>query len=200
VGVELATLGSSTKEPNMPQEPMLIENKPHEEQAEHVHHSHAAPKWSGFAAVAAACFAALAALTSLMAGHHADHGILTQMEATNKWSYFQSKSVKGNLAESKVEILSALGKEPSSKDRENIERYAKEKEEIKSEAEKLERESQAHRSAHSKLANAIGLFQVAIAVCAVALLTKRQIFLHVGLALGATGLGFFVYALISGMH
>ena len=184
----------------MPQEPMLIENKPHEEQAEHMHHSHAAPKWSGLAAVAAAFFAAFAALTSLMAGHHADHGILTQMEATDHWSQYQAKSIKQNLVESKIDIFTAVGKDVPAKDRANVERYEHEKEKISEEAKKLEAESKHHRKMHGLLANAIGLFQVAIAVCAVALLTKRQEFLFGGLALGAGGLGCFVYAIVSGMH
>ena len=186
----------------MSQEPMLIENKPHEEQAEHVHHSHGAPHWSGFAAVIAACFAALAALTSLLAGHHADHGMEAQLNAADKWSQYQAKSIKQNLVESKLDILAAIGKEQpaTSPERANIARYDQEKEKLRDEAKELESEARTHNAVHGKLAIAIGFCQVAIAICAVALLTKRKPFMYLGLLLGLSGVGFFAMAILRGMH
>ena len=51
-----------------------------------------------------------------------------------------------------------------------------------------------------KLAIAIGFCQVAIAICAVALLTKRKPFMYLGLLLGLSGVGFFAMAILRGMH
>jgi uncharacterized membrane protein len=184
----------------MSEEPMLIENKPHEEQAEHVHHSQGAPKWSGFAAVIAACFAALAALTSLLAGHHSDHAMVAQLKAADTWSQYQAKSIKQNLVESKLNILAAVGKEPAAADRANIARYEQEKDKLKEEAAALEHESRSHHRIHSHLAIAIGFCQVAIAICAVALLTKRRPFMYFGLALGLCGVAFFAAALLLELH
>jgi hypothetical protein len=197
--VHLAHTAKQGRSP-MSDEPILIENKPHEEQAEHVHHAPGARGWFGFAAVSAACFAALAALISLLAGHHSDLGMDAQLRAADTWNQYQAKSIKQNLAESKLDILTALGKEAPAHDTANVARYEHEKEDLKKEATALEEESHAHNRVHGRLAIAIGFCQVAIAICAVALLTKRRVFMYIGLVLGLSGVGFFAAALMMSMR
>ena len=47
--------------------------------------------------------AGLAALSSLMAGHHANEAMMSQIESSDQWSFFQSKGIKEAALTSKAE-------------------------------------------------------------------------------------------------
>ena len=78
-----------------------------EEIAHHAHH--ATEKWILGVALTAAFLAVLAAITSLMAEHHANEAMLDQIRSSDKWSFYQAKSIKANLFTAKIELLRALG-------------------------------------------------------------------------------------------
>lgn len=142
----------------------------------------------GFAAriaVTTAVLSTLGALFGYESGHTQNAALLYKNEAaiqktaaSNQWNYYQAKSNKQNLAE----LALALTKgEPREKYRHDIERYKKEKEEIKAAAEKLEalakdadRESEGEMQVHGRWAMASTLLQIAIALAAIALLTRRK--------------------------
>ena len=89
-------------------------------------------------ALSSALIAGLAAVTALLAGHHANEAMLEQIQAANRWSYYQAKSIKKNVVESKIETLAALGKEVEPAEQKRIGQYDKQLEEIKHEAEEKE--------------------------------------------------------------
>jgi hypothetical protein len=104
---------------------------PPEQVTEDVHHpSHGKGGWTLGVALTTALLAVLAAIASLLASHLANEGMLEQMKASNHWSYYPSKSVKENILRSKLDLLEALGKSGSEKDREKIAGYKHEQEEI----------------------------------------------------------------------
>ncbi len=138
-------------------------------------------------ALTTALLAVLAAIASLLAGHHANEGMLEQMKASNHWSYYQSKSVKENILRLKLDLLEALGKSGSEKDREKIAGYKHEQEEIRAEADKESKESEHHMHLHMKLARSVTLFQVAIGISAIAVLTHKKLFWFAGIVCGAVG-------------
>ena len=69
------------------------------------------------------------------------------------------------------------------------------KDEIKEKAEELEKESKKHLRAHVPLSRGLTMFQVAIAVGAISVLTKRREFWCVCLAFGGFGIWFLVCGL-----
>src|SRR4051794_35069654 len=71
-------------------------------------------------ALSTAILAVIAAVSALFAGHAANEAVLEQIEAANKWNYYQSKSIKNTVLGSKVDLLSALGKPADSKDRDKL--------------------------------------------------------------------------------
>src|SRR5260370_1005330 len=92
-----------------------------------------------------------------------------------------------------------LGKRPPADLIEKEQRYAADQEEIKAKAEALERERDAKsREAdhllhqHHGFANAVALFQVAIALGALAALTRNRAVWIASLGLGVAGLGVFI--------
>ena len=160
------------------------------------HQAHAGPRWIMGVALSCALLAALAAVASLRAGHHESEAMLCQNQAANHWSYFQAKSIKESQLKSKVEILAALDKPVAAADEKKIEDYAAEKAEIQKQAEEKETESKHELKAHQKFAWSVTFFQIAIAMGAIAVLTKRKPFWFFSLAVGAVGVVFFVQAFL----
>jgi lipopolysaccharide export LptBFGC system permease protein LptF len=161
---------------------------PIEQVGEEIHErSHGQRGWIMGVALSTSLLAVLAAIASLLAGHYANEGVLEQLEASNQWSFYQSKSVKENLLHTKGDILEALGKVAPEKDLEKLSDYRREQEEIRLEAGRLAKESKHHMRLHARLARSVTLFQIAIGVSAIAVLTRRKRFWLLGLGFGMGG-------------
>jgi hypothetical protein len=164
-----------------------------------IHHAHAATeKWVLGVALTAALLAVLAAITALTAEHHANEAMILQIQSSDQWNFYQAKGIKANLLNSKVELLAALGKDMDEKDKSKLEKYQKDQEEIKAKAEELQRDSESHLRHHSILARGVTMFQLAIAVGAIAVLTKRRRFWYVSLAFGLVGVVFSLQGFLIG--
>jgi hypothetical protein len=167
----------------------------HEDMHHHAHNSRVG--WVMGVALTAAILAAFAAVTSLLAGHHANEAMVEQMESSDQWAYYQAKGIKANLLASKIELLQALDKPVSHKDEEKIKEYKEEQEKISEIAKEKKHESEGHLHNHVIYARGVTLFQVAIAISAISVLTKKRLFWFVGMAFGAGGLLFFVQGLLT---
>ncbi len=147
-------------------------------------------------ALSTAILAVVAAVAALLAGHAANEALLEQIKASDQWSYYQSKSIKENVLSTKLALIVAMGKTIEGADAKKLAEYKTEMEEIKTEAEAKEAESAGHMKQHVTLARSVTLFQIAIALAAVAVLTKKRPLWLVSLALGAAGACFFVGGLL----
>ena len=140
---------------------------------------------AGQLAVMTAILATVGAMFSYMAGAtQADAGLfkndaaIKKTEASNQWNFYQAKSNKQNLSELGLQLVDDSRKpffESEGK------RYASEKAEIKLAAERLEKESaefdeksEAQMHQHHRWAQATTALQIAIAMAAIALLTKKR--------------------------
>ena len=157
-----------------------------EEIADHAHH--ATEKWILGVALTAAFLAVLAAVTSLLAEHHANEAMLDQIRSSDKWNFYQAKSIKANLFATKIELLQAMGKAVDEKDLSKVRGYRQDQETVKEEAEEKERLSEAHLRHHTILSGSVTLFQIGIAVGAISVLTKRKSFWFGSLGFGVIGL------------
>lgn len=169
--------------------------KVHEDLHEHAHGQSKAG-WVMGVALSTALLAVLAAIASLLAGHYANEGMLDQMKASNEWSRYQAKSVKENVLRSKIDVLNALGKPINPKDTEKVAEYKKEEVELGESAKKLGEGSEHHMELHSRLARSVTLYQVAIGVSAIAVLTERRWFWLGGIACGVIGTFFLITAFL----
>lgn len=155
-------------------------------------------RWTGAIAVTTAILAAGASISSLLSGYHTDEAMIEQIRAADTWSQYQAKSIKSSVLESKMELLPALGKEPSATDTQNKARYEAEKETIKQTAAGLEKSADDHRRRHKVYGMAVSAFQIAIALCAIGLLTKRTWFWMLSIAGGLAGVAVAVYGALPG--
>ena len=129
-------------------------------------------------ATVGAIFGYMGGATQANAGLFKNNAAISKTEASNQWNFYQAKSTKQALAELALELAPA-DKHDSFKAK--VERYDKEKGEIKLVAEKLEAEAQDwdHRSdeqmhQHHRWAQATTALQVAIALAAIALLSRKK--------------------------
>ncbi len=148
-------------------------------------------------ATVGAIFGYMGGATQANAGLYKNNAAIKKTEASNQWNYFQSKSTKQSLAELARDLASD-DKKPTYQAK--MDRYEKEKTEIKAVADKLEAEAnqwdkqsdeQMHQ--HHRWAQSTTVLQVSIALAAIALLTKKK-WLEYAM-FGAGGLGVIVGAL-----
>jgi hypothetical protein len=167
---------------------------PTEHLHEHMEHhaEESKEKWVMGVALTSAFLAALAAVSSLMAGFHANEAMIQRIKSSDQWSYYQAKGIKSAVLGTKVELLKSFKKSVSEQDLKKMEQYKEDQDKISEEAKKFEEESEDHLKHHETLAHSVTLFQVAIAVGAIAALTRKKMFWFVSMGFGAIGLVFFV--------
>src|ERR1700739_2298059 len=161
---------------------------------EEIHHSaeESGEGWVSWVALSTAILAVLAAIAGLLSGMHANEAMMSQIEASDQWSYYQAKSIKASLLDAKISLASA----PNESDRTTAERYEKEQEEIKAEAEKKQAETKSKFHQHEIFARSVTMFQIAIAIGAISALTKKRRFWIVSLLFGVAGCVFLAQGLL----
>ena len=162
--------------------------------------------WTKYTSMSLVFIAVLAAIATQWSGKYSsrvltqlNQATLNQAAASDQWSFYQAKSIKQTLAEEAREqtlhggatndpaVLKHL-EAASAK----IARYDKEKAEIKAKAEDVEKKRDAARaaadesSAHgSGMGVAVSIYQIAIALGSICLVTKKKPLWYIALALAA---------------
>ena len=192
----------------MPEEPEVETEKLREAIQEELEHEGA-----GFLrriALTTAILAALAAVAALRAGATVNEALVLKTEATrlqgeasDQWSYYQAKGIKAAVQEASASSWVAMDKQPPEKFVEEQKRYKEDQAEIKKKAEEKERERDERSReadhllhAHHVFANAVALFQVSIALGAVAALTRNRLVWYGSMGVGSAGILLFVRALL----
>jgi hypothetical protein len=147
-------------------------------------------KWILFVALSTAVMAVLAAVAGLLAGHHANEALIERVKASDQWNLYQSKSLKQEIAVNTDLIMHTQDHSAA------IAKYDKDKADAMKDAKEAERESEEHLSKHVPLASAVTAFQIAIAISAIAILTRRKVLWVGGLVLTCVGIVFFVLGIL----
>lgn len=183
--------------------------------AEHGHgHGHgkapSAPGWLRYLSLSTAMIAVFAAVASLESGASSNEAILEkseamlkQSEASDAWAHFQAKSIKATLSEGEAEIIRDGKPDRAARFDAEAKRYRGETDEIQQRARKLEeavKDSNERSSAlmerHHGFAISVTLLQIAIALSAIAALTRRKPLWFIGMAVSAGGIAMFVRGLL----
>jgi hypothetical protein len=150
---------------------------------------HAAQRGPGLAqqvAVFTAILATLGAFVSYQGGAaqneammYKNEAVLKKAEASDQWAYYQSKSMKGHLAELAAHLTRDADK--SAQYSKDVERYEKEKKEIRLKAEAFDEESKKANEKseqiyhpHHRLAQAMTLIQISISLASITALTRKR--------------------------
>lgn len=152
-------------------------------------------------ATVGAIFGYMGGATQANAGLYKNNAAIKKTEASNQWNYYQSKSTKQSLAE--------LARDLAPEDKKanyqaKVDRYEKEKGEIKIVADKMEldatewdHQSDEQMHQHHRWAQSTTVLQVSIALAAIALLTKKK-WLEVAM-FAAGGIGLLV-GVLAALH
>jgi hypothetical protein len=156
-------------------------------------------------ALTTALFAALAAVAALRAGGTVNEALLLKTEATrlqaeasDQWSAYQAKGIKSAIQQAAESSWIAQGKQPPTAFSDDRQRYAREQADLERVAREKERERDQrsleadellHR--HHRFANSVALFQVAIALGAVAALARYRLIWFLSILVGLSGAGLF---------
>ncbi len=181
---------------------------PHDHELEHAqqgaHHGDSGgmvnqiAMFTAIVATVGALFGYMGGATQANAGLYKNNAAIKKTEASNQWNFFQAKSTKQSLAE--------LARDLAPDDKKafyqvKIERYDKEKNEIKLVADKLEanatewdKKSDDQMHQHHRWAQSTTVLQVCIALAAIALLTKKKWVKYAMFAAGGIGLAVGVLA------
>ncbi len=157
---------------------------PHEHELEH--QAQAEPHgMAGHLVVATAIIATVGAVFSYMgglkqvnAGLFKNEAAIKKTDAANQWAYYQAKNNRQNIAEIALDLVPEARKDYY---RGEAARYKSEKAEIQKKAEELEKEtiewnekSEYEIHEHHRWQQATTALQIAIAVAAIALLTRSR--------------------------
>ena len=190
----------------MPEGPEIETDKLHE-----AIHEEMEKEGSGFLkriALTTAVLAAFAAVAALKAGATVNEALLLKTEATqlqnqasDTWAHYQAKGLKAAVQEAVSTVWEASGKSAPAKVQEQIARYGREQVEIKAAAQEKEKERDAKSAEadhllhqHHHFANAVALFQVSIALGALAALTRNTAVWWASMLVGLSGIPLFVRA------
>src|SRR3954464_1327516 len=120
---------------------------------EHIQHhaEHSGANWISWVALSTAILAVLAAIAGLLSGKHANEAMMSQIQASNQWAYFQAKSIKASVLEAKMSLTDSA----TEKDKEKAAKYQEEQAEIKQEAEHKEEEAKSNFHKHEIFARGV---------------------------------------------
>jgi len=168
----------------------------HEQSNEHAHHTahggNKKDKWVVYVAMTTAIFAVLAAIAGLLAGDHADEAMLAQMKASDSWAHYQAKGIKADVLTASNSVLVSLGKAADTTSANKIKQEKKDQQEIMDKANHYQAESDEHVARHKVLARGVTMFQIAIAIGAISIITKRKLLWIVSMGFATIGIVFLV--------
>lgn len=163
-------------------------------------------KWVNWVALTTVVLAVCATLSTFKGGQYSTRSVMSQSQASNQWSYYQAKSIKGYIYEGQKEVLEAdlkkLGEglapelRQSFQDKitaynDKLKRYDQEKAEISQEAKRLEGVRDAAQQHSQTFGMALIFLQIGILLSSISALLKKKPLWLLGMAVGAAGLVFF---------
>lgn len=154
----------------------------------HHHAEHSGEKWISWVALSTAILAVLAAIAGLLSGAHANEAMMSQIESSDQWAYYQAKGIKSAVLDAKMSLSGNATEEDKSKS----ERYQEEQKEIQKEANQKQTEAKSNFHQHEIFARGVTMFQIAIAIAAISALTRKRRFWLVSLIFGLAGCIFLV--------
>lgn len=137
--------------------------------------------------------AVLLAMTSVLGHRTHTEAVLLQSRVSDAWNFYQAKKIRSTDAKLAGDVLTALGPNNPAAPKAAATEYAyaqkesKDVDEKQQEARSLEEEVQAaeRRAGWFDLGEA--LLQIGVIITSITLLTRRQVYWHLGTAFGVAG-------------
>ena len=164
--------------------------------------------WTVYLSLSTAIIAVFAAVASLESGANSNDAILekndavlNQSQASDQWALYQAKNVRAAIAS---EFALSVTPELAGRFRDESKRLKAEEAPLEIEARKFQSNVEEHNARaerllarHHRFAVSVTLFQIAVALCAIAALMKRKPLWVVALLASALGFALFVTGFLS---
>ncbi|HUO09967.1 MAG TPA: DUF4337 family protein [Phycisphaerae bacterium] len=162
----------------------------HGDHNEHNHGGHAS-RWITAAALTAALLAALAAISGMLSTSQLTKSTHLRIDSNDQWSYYQSKSIKSSLIDTRIYEAELAHVAPPKKDLAKKAEYEEQLPEIQKRADEDVKLSEKYLESHETFESAETLFHISIAIVAIAVVAKRRAFWYISLIGGAVGILYF---------
>jgi hypothetical protein len=161
--------------------------------------------WTKYTSLSLVFIAVLAAVAAQWSGRYGSRVLVqlndstfSQAKASDQWAYYQAKSIKQSLfevARDQLQTNRGAAGEPAQAEQKitgRIDRYETEKKGIEAEARKIEKErdefrakAQVSSDKGGKMGRSVAVFQIAIAMGSICLVTKKKPLWYLALVLAA---------------
>jgi predicted TIM-barrel fold metal-dependent hydrolase len=163
-------------------------------------------RWVVYLSFSTAVIAVLAAIAALESGTFSNEALiqkneamLAQAKASDQWAYYQAKGIKAIVYSTQAAAAKVSNAELAQQAQKQADRYASEQEEISKAAKEFENEvkknselSDQSLEHHHRFAYAVTMFQISIALSAIAALSRQKFVWLIGLTISVLALIFFV--------
>jgi hypothetical protein len=167
--------------------------------------------WTVYLSLSTAIIAVFAAVASLESGANSNDAILekndavlNQSKASDQWALYQAKLIRAAVVQAESEFAASTNPELSGKLRDEGVHLKTEQAPLEQRARSLESQVEEHNARaerllerHHRFAIAVTLFQIAVALCAIAALMKKKPLWLVALGASAIGLVLFVLGFLA---
>jgi hypothetical protein len=167
--------------------------------------------WTVYLSLSTAIIAVFAAVASLESGANSNDAILekndavlNQSKASDQWALYQAKGIRAELVHGESEFAEATNPALANKLRDESARLKTEQPPLQDQARSLESQVETHNARaerlldrHHRFAIAVTLFQIAVALCAIAALMKKKPLWLVALGASAIGLVLFIMGFLA---
>jgi hypothetical protein len=167
--------------------------------------------WTVYLSLSTAIIAVFAAVASLESGANSNDAILekneavlNQSKASDQWALYQAKVIRAAIAQGESEFTASTNPELAHKLRDEDVRLKNEQAPLQDRARALEAQVEEHNARaerlldrHHRFAISVTLFQIAVALCAIAALMKKKPLWFVALAASAIGFVLFVLGFLA---
>ncbi len=161
--------------------------------------------WFNYLALTTVILAVCATLATFKGGGYSTRSVMSQTRASDQWSFYQAKSIKGYIYEMQkekleLELKAMSGKSPQAEEyRKKIDDYEKKVAKYEGEKAAIQKEAktfEAVRDEAQRHGQAFGIavifLQIAILLSSIAALLKKKPVWLLGLAVGIVGIFYFV--------
>jgi hypothetical protein len=170
-----------------------------------------APRWITLLSLSTAFIAALAAVASLHAGSLANEAllvksqaILVESEVADTWGEYEARSIKAYLFDTQAVLLppdkAGDASKHADKERGEAAKLKAHAETLREEVDAKNDESSFAMERHETYARSVTIFQIAIAVAAIAALTRKRWMWLLSLVGGAAGIALFAWGFVLTPH
>ena len=163
-------------------------------------------RWVVYLSFTTAIIAVFAAIAALESGSYANEAllqkneaVLAQAKASDQWAYYQAKSVNSTIYTTLAAASNSSNPDLAAKAEQEAEKYATGEAEASKAAEELGKEAHEETELsgrslehHHRFAYAVTMFQVSIALAAVAALSREKAIWLVGLMISILGIVYFL--------